>query len=149
MLTDEEETSIKEASQVEATYEGISTNDFTKEALEKAWEEYTTIVKQEGNNSYATTLKLTKPEYNTDKPETITCLVLNSLQLKQFNEQKQGLLNYLRKTLNNKNIQVDAYEAESNDKRLLYTDGEKLRALAESNPNIKLLIDKLGLETEF
>ncbi|MCW5911076.1 MAG: hypothetical protein KIT62_08375 [Cyclobacteriaceae bacterium] len=59
------------------------------------------------------------------------------------------MLTYLRDNLDNSLIQLDYKFADIETKRVAYTNKEKFDALAEKNPLLKKLQEKLGLDPDF
>ncbi len=73
----------------------------------------------------------------------------NQIQLDTLTQIKQDLATYLRKTLRNTSIQIIAEIVESNTERRPYTAQEKFEYLANKNPALLELREKLGLELVF
>ena len=66
-----------------------------------------------------------------------------------FDKIKVELIAHLRKTLKNNSIRIELEKLESESKKMIYTNKEKFDHLAEQYPTIKLLQEKLGLDTDF
>ncbi len=73
----------------------------------------------------------------------------NQIQIDALTQLKQDLAVHLRQTLRNTTIQIAAEVVESNTERRPYTAQEKFEFLANKNPALLELRDKLGLELVF
>jgi DNA polymerase-3 subunit gamma/tau len=73
----------------------------------------------------------------------------NQIQLDALMQLKQDLATYLRQKLRNSSIQILAEIVESTTERRPYTAQEKFEYLANKNPALLQLRDKLGLELVF
>ncbi len=62
---------------------------------------------------------------------------------------KSELTGFLREKLKNTSIQVTGHLATSTEKKVIYTNREKFDFLADKNPMLKELKDRLGLDTDF
>jgi len=59
------------------------------------------------------------------------------------------LVTYLRNRLSNPTIKVESVMKEMDVKKMAYTNKEKFDLLAEKNPMLKELKERLGLDTDF
>ena len=66
-----------------------------------------------------------------------------------LNNIKVDLTTFLRERLKNNSIQVSGGLAVTDDKKVIYTNREKFEYLAEKNPMLKELKERLGLDTDF
>jgi DNA polymerase-3 subunit gamma/tau len=73
----------------------------------------------------------------------------NTLQMELLNGFKADLMQYLRETLQNSNVQIHAFVRETPVQRLPYTQAEKFNYLAEKNPALHDLKAKLGLDFDY
>lgn len=63
---------------------------------------------------------------------------------------KLDLLTYLRDKVGNDTLQLGGeIKTVADDKKVLYTNREKLDHLMEKNPVVKELKDRFGLDTDF
>jgi DNA polymerase-3 subunit gamma/tau len=62
---------------------------------------------------------------------------------------KAELTGFLREKLKNNFIQVSGELTTTDDKKIIYTNREKFDYLADKNPLLKELKDRLGLDTDF
>jgi hypothetical protein len=79
----------------------------------------------------------------------ITVHLHNPIQETLLNTIKSDLLTYLREKLSNNSILLFGELKEADEKKIVYTNREKFEHLAEKNPKLKDLKDRLGLDTDF
>lgn len=80
----------------------------------------------------------------------ITVSLLSPIHETMLDGIKVDLTTFLREKLGNHNIQVAGKVIEPEDPRkVIYTSREKFDFLAEKNPALKELKDRLGLDTDF
>jgi DNA polymerase III subunit gamma/tau len=79
----------------------------------------------------------------------LTFKLTNKIQHDIFYEIKQELLNFLRKKLENSEIQVEAIITSIESKAKPRTEQEKFEAMAKKNPEIIKLKEELGLDLLF
>jgi DNA polymerase-3 subunit gamma/tau len=73
----------------------------------------------------------------------------NSFQDTLINTIKSDALAFLREKLCNNSIQLFGELRSSDEKKVIYTNRDKFEHLAEKNPKLKELKERLGLDTEF
>lgn len=83
------------------------------------------------------------------KGKQIIVSLLSPVHETMLNNIKAELAAFLREKLKNNTIQVMGDLKSSEDKKVIYTNREKFDYLAEKNPLIKELKDRLGLDTDF
>lgn len=79
----------------------------------------------------------------------ITVELLSPVHDTMLNNIKGELTAFLREQLRNNSIQVTGQIQTSEDKKIIYTNREKFDFLAEKNPMLRELKDRLGLDTDF
>ena len=79
----------------------------------------------------------------------ITVDLLSPVHETMLNNIKGELTAFLREQLRNNTIQVTGQVQTSEDKKIIYTNREKFDFLAEKNPMLRELKDRLGLDTDF
>jgi DNA polymerase-3 subunit gamma/tau len=80
----------------------------------------------------------------------ITLSLTNPIEEPILTSIKQELLTYLREKLSNSSLQVEGQMQEQQlGKKIAYTNKEKFDHLAEKNPLLKELKEKLGLDPDF
>lgn len=84
------------------------------------------------------------------KENIITLTLTNPIEEPILNSVKQDLLSYLRDKLGNNSLQVEGHMQEQQQgKRIAYTNKEKFEHLAEKNPLLIELKERLGLDPDF
>ncbi len=73
----------------------------------------------------------------------------NSFQETLIHTIKSDALTFLREKLTNNTIQLIGELRVTDEKKVIYTNREKFEHLAEKNPNLKILKERLGLDTDF
>lgn len=79
----------------------------------------------------------------------ITVELLSPVHETMLNNIKSELTAFLREKLRNNTIQVTGQVVSSEEKKIIYTNREKFDFLAEKNPMLRELKDRLGLDTDF
>ncbi|MEQ1586404.1 MAG: DNA polymerase III subunit gamma/tau, partial [Cyclobacteriaceae bacterium] len=86
----------------------------------------------------------------TFRNSTITLSLTNPIEEPILTSIKQELLTYLREKLNNNSLKVEGHMQEQQQgKKIAYTNKEKFEHLAEKNPLLKDLKERLGLDPDF
>lgn len=116
---------------------------FSEDMLRKVWTDYTELKK----NQMAEYHLLKQPF--TFQNNTVTLALTNTIEEPVLLSIKTELLTYLRDKLNNNSIQVDATMQEHPIKKFAYTNKEKFEHLAEKNPLLNDLKEKMGLDPDF
>jgi hypothetical protein len=73
----------------------------------------------------------------------------NPVQETLLNGLKTDITTFLRARVENHSIQVNGVLQQNDDRKVIYTNREKFDHLAEKNPNLKILKEKLGLDPDF
>jgi len=116
---------------------------YTDQELKAAWD------------AFAETRKIYQAEYHLlSQPFTrnngqIIITLHNPVEEALLGHFKSDLAAWLREKLRNNSIQVTGELTETDDKKVIYTNREKFDYLAEKNPALKELKDRLGLDTDF
>lgn len=113
------------------------------EMLLLKWDEYALRVKAKPDESFFSTLKLSNPKL---EGETIVFGISNKVQEKDFEINRQEMLDFLRSELKNYSLDLKLEMGAPIAKALLYSDEDRLRAMVEKNPSLGVLISKLGLD---
>lgn len=122
-------------------------NEFTTDALNTAWEKYANELKQKGKSNLGIAL-LSKRPLLVDKT-TIEFTINNKALEETINEDKMNFLGFLRKELNNYNIQLNLQLSVNEEKTNLYTATDRYNRLVEKNPMIKKFRQTFDLDIEF
>jgi hypothetical protein len=79
----------------------------------------------------------------------VTVALANTVEEPLLQSMMTDLVTYLRNRLSNPTIKVESVMKEMDVKKMAYTNKEKFDLLAEKNPMLKELKDRLGLDTDF
>ena len=121
------------------------TNEFTLEALKSSWEIYKQSHKDDGNNFELVILnKAFELKNNTE----IHLELSGDLELDRLNTLRPSLLEHLRKSLDNYNIDIFAEIKQEIATQKAYTNSEKFEAMTKKNPSLLELKDRLGLDPD-
>ncbi len=120
-------------------------SDFSQEKLLTVWNNYSEKISKAHPGFYVT---LTKYSPALKENYIIELMLDNAAQEEEFREKKNEILGYLRKELNNYQLDIHTSVniAPSSDKP--YTPTEKYNRLVEKNPNLSTLKNQLGLEID-
>lgn len=144
----EEKGTIAEVEEIEPSPDILEepNTDFDEEELNLCWKKYAISIREEKPRLYSTlTSEVPVMKDNT----TISFLVTNKLQQDLITEIKPDLLAYLSKELNNYGIQLETtIISVKNTESKPYHPEEKFSRLAEKNPALNDLKQKLGLDFE-
>ncbi len=78
----------------------------------------------------------------------ITLKLTNLIQQDILEDFKSELLQHLRDSLDNDQITLDVDILKGDETKMIYTNKEKFNHLAEKNPNLKILQERLGLDPD-
>jgi len=121
----------------------LPTEAFTEEALIKAWKTYADQIQDKGQFNLASILTLDKPKL---KGNTIHLEFPNKTNKVELEREQYNLLGFLRKKLNNFDINLSITVNETKEKTFVYTTHEKFEKLKEKNPNIDILRKTFDLD---
>jgi DNA polymerase-3 subunit gamma/tau len=115
--------------------------------LEMAWKDFSSLRRKQGK---AQEQHIFAQPYNLAEDGTSIIIELNnSLQMDILEEIRSDLVLFLRNKLQNDTIMVIPKVTKENGKKMLYTNKEKLDHMAEKNPLVSELQEKLGLDPDF
>ena len=120
---------------------------FNLDNLMVVWNEYATLVKGQGKSNLYATLTAYKPDLKEDNVIVIT--INNEVQKEELKVEQTELISYLRKGLSNSSISLNIIVNETDKEKKPYTSQDKFKRMAEKNPNINKLKQKLDLELDF
>ncbi len=141
-LTDLLKTDTKAAGK-EHVAEKIMNEPFTEQQLRDAWNQYA-----EQRKKYQAEFQMLSQPYQLNDKQIIVTL-LSPVHETMLDNIKVELAGFLRDKLKNSNIQVTGVLTQSDDKKIIYTNRDKFDYLADKNPILKELKDRLGLDTDF
>ncbi len=120
---------------------------FTQQELEATWDKYAEELNAKGRANLSLALLSKRPVLIN---ETIIEFTVNNKALEEtINEDKMNFLSFLRRALNNFDIQLNLSVAMLEEKTNLYTATDRFRYLAEKNPAINKLRQAFDLDIEF
>ena len=113
------------------------------EALKLAWDEFT-----EQRKTQVGEYHLLKQEFEFHD-NTVTIHLSNSVEEPLLQSIKGPLTEFLRNQLGNRAINVTSQVKEILTKKIAYTNKEKFDHMAEKNPILLELKERLGLDTDY
>jgi DNA polymerase-3 subunit gamma/tau len=123
--------------------ENLPTEDFTQQQMITHWNAYTKIVKGQGKYNFLSHLTMNEPKL---KDGMIHLEFPNQTIKIEVERDKFELLTYMRKELQNYNVDLVIDVNELQVKRYAYTDKEKYEKLVEKNPNLEALRNAFELD---
>ena len=135
----------KSQTQMESTK--MSNDEFTEVDLRLAWDNY---VRDEIEKKNRINLLVTLKEsaWRVEGKNIILSLE-NEVQKEQVQSEKEALMQYIRKAVNNFSVMIEIELVEVEASKKLYTDSQKLEYLTETYPMVRLLREKFRLGTDF
>ncbi len=125
-----------------------SNEAFTKEDLQKVWEDFVVLQKEKGKSNFATTLDRYEPALLDNCK--IEILISNKSQEVVIEKEKIDLHEYLRENLKNDNIEViTKIQVQTDEEKIPYTNKDKYEQMSKENPNLGTLKKELGLDFDF
>ena len=123
--------------------EDLPKEDFTEKQLLDCWKTFAKKLQNEGKYNLASILSIDTPKV---EGTMIYLEFPNSTNKVELERQQYGLLSFLRKSLNNFDIDLSISVNEEKEKQYAYTSKEKFEKLKEKNPNISLLRKTFDLD---
>lgn len=116
--------------------ENLPKEPFTEAALIQAWKDYVALLQNDGKHNLASILSIDTPKVK----DTVVYLEFpNATNKVELERNQYELLLYIRKTLNNFDINLSISVNEEMEKQYAYTPFEKFEKLKAKNPNIDVL----------
>ena len=125
--------------------ENLPKEPFTQEELTNHWNLFVNEIEAKGQFNLASILSIDKPKLAEDGV-TVKLTFPNATNKVEVERQSYDLMSYLRKSLNNYDINLDINVDEVMEKKYAYTPIEKYEKLKEKNPNIELLRKAFDLD---
>jgi hypothetical protein len=122
-----------------------SEETFSKDDLDKYWQEFIELKKENGKDQE---IMLLKEPYSLEANKVVVNLSNEVLNI-TFNHLKADLQGYLRKALKNNKILLEAVIEETAREDMIYTNKEKFAHLANKHPVLNDLQEKLGLDPDY
>jgi DNA polymerase III subunit gamma/tau len=123
--------------------EDLPKEDFTEEQLIESWNTFTKKLQSDGKYNLASILSIDTPKVT---GTTIHLEFPNSTNKVELERQQYDLLAFIRKELNNFDINLSITVNEEKEKQYAYTAKEKFEKLREKNPNIDTLRKTFDLD---
>ena len=123
---------------------GDAKNEYTPDQLLKCWSDYAAMMKADGKKNLLTIFTTNPPRQL--KPNLFEVIVENKVQENVFRDERPNLLNYLRTTLKNFDIEINARIDEVAVVKRPYTASEKFQHMAAKNPALVELKTKFNLD---
>lgn len=142
-LTDLLRTGQKGEATQNSVAEKLLNEPFTEDQLRQVWTEYA-----EQRRKFQAEFQMLSQPYEVRDKEIIVNL-LSPVHETMLTNIKIELTTFLREKLKNNFIQVSGQLTASDDKKIMYTNRDKFDYLADKNPMLKELKDRLGLDTDF
>lgn len=141
-LTDLLRTDKKEDEKLAAA-EKVMNAPYTEQQLRDAWDEFA------GKRKHLQAeFQMLSQRYEV-KDDQITVTLLSPVHEMMLNNIKIELAAFLREKLRNTAIAITGALTTSDDKKVIYTNRDKFDYLAEKNPMLRELKERLGLDTDF
>lgn len=116
---------------------------FTPDQLKAAWSEFA-----EQRKKFQAEYQLLTQQFDLNDNK-VTLHLHNPVQETILANIKSDLVTYVRDRLRNQSIQVNGEFREAEERKVIYTNKEKFDYLAQKNPVLRELKDRLGLDTDF
>ena len=136
---------VEAAAEEEDPYiKGDAKDAYTDDQFSKCWSDYAARVKVEGKKNVLTVFISYPPKKLGDNVYEV--VVENKVQENLFRDERPNLLNHLRMTLRNFDIEVNARVDEVAVVKRPYTAIEKFQYMAQKNPALAELKNKFNLD---
>ncbi|MFL5766036.1 MAG: DNA polymerase III subunit gamma/tau [Bacteroidia bacterium] len=143
-------TDKKNEKQTESTEQKINLqpkDPFSQQQMELIWEKYANGLKEKGKTNLGIALLSRKPVLSANYVVEFT---INNKSIEEsINEDKMNFLGFLRKELNNYEIQLTLVMSSADEKTNLYTAVDRYKRLAEKNPLLHKFKQQFDLDVEF
>ncbi|GAA4968968.1 DNA polymerase III subunit gamma/tau [Algibacter aquimarinus] len=123
--------------------ENLPKDDFTQDELTESWNKFIKIIQDKGQFNLASILSIDIPKLT---GTTVNLEFPNATNKLEVERQQYDLLLFLRKSLNNYDINLNIIVNEEIEKKYAYTTQDKFEKLKEKNPNIDVLRKTFDLD---
>lgn len=103
----------------------------------------------ETRRKYQAEFQMLSQPYELREGKYIVVTLLSPVHETMLDSIKLELGSFIREKLKNSTVQISGQLTTSDDKKVIYTNRDKFDFLAEKNPILKELKDRLGLDTDF
>ncbi len=125
----------------------LKTEDFSEVEMLDKWVELIKYFKKLGKSNVALALEINSPKLFPEK--NIHIYLSNAAQREIILDEKQNILDFLRKNLKNKNIEITLEILKNVQKKTPYTNKDKFNKMVETNKYLENLKQKLSLDTDY
>jgi len=126
---------------------GKPKDEYSVDQFLAIWKQYAEQLKGEGRESLYSTLTRRKPTLK--EGFRVEMIIDNKVQEQVLEKEKVEMMTFIREQLNNYAIQLEiVLQKNDDDSAFLYTSKEKFKKMAEKNPAIIKLRDKLNLDLD-
>ena len=125
---------------------GNEKEEFTQEEFIKTWVAYSTLVKSENKMSLVTLMDNYTPTLKANYQ--IELEIENKFQANELQQEKTGILNYLRTHLHNFSIQLNTVIVEQMENKKPYTSTDKYLFMVNKNPKLEDFRIKFNLDLD-
>ena len=139
----QEKKRLKEQLKKDKPEEEKLTSAFTEDQMLEAWKDYIEVLSNNGKKILASVMGTAEPKLEAFDIK----MELPNESMKLNLQQEQGeLMMYLKKRLQNTEINLDITVNHKSEKKYIYTPREKFEKLCEKNPNLELLRTTFDLD---
>ena len=125
--------------------EVYGSSPFDLDQLKLVWDDFAINKKEQGKDAEYAVLK---QEYQLEGTKVIL-IFTNSVKLNILDRFRSDFITYLRKELDNGQIELETKLVAEEKKRIPYTNKEKFEHLAQKKPILNELKNRLGLDPDF
>ncbi len=123
---------------------GDAKDDYTPDQFSKCWSDFAAMLKADGKKNALTIFISSPPKLIA--PNSYEVIVENKVQETTFRDERPNLLNFLRTTLRNFDVEVSVRVDEKAVVKRPYTSSEKFQHMAAKNPALVDLKNKFNLD---
>jgi DNA polymerase III subunit gamma/tau len=132
--------------QVAEPEEDYGNQNYTESELLVAFANYANTIKDTRPHLFST---MTRREPVIRENNLIELIVDNKVQQDEVTARRSDILNCLRRELKNSRISIETVVIEQNDEKKHLSPEQKFAVMAEKNPALKYIKDKLDLEIDY
>ncbi|MBM3186623.1 MAG: hypothetical protein FJZ67_09995 [Bacteroidetes bacterium] len=138
----------QKAQEVSPIQDDLPREGFSKEQVKMYWKQFAFQMKENGMETFYQALIKREPHFLEE--EKFGLEVDNQIQIDYINPILGNFIDFLRKNLNNYQIEITLILSDNPNKEVKYLTGkDKFNALARRNPNLHTLKNLFNLDIEF
>lgn len=122
----------------------VRENEVSQESIEEHWKKFSEVIAVNGERNMVALLQLDTPRLK-NKVE-IHYAVPNDTNRVELEKNSHQLMTYLRDQLSNDALTLKLHLEMKDEKKFIYTNEDKYKALSEKNPTVELFKKKFNLE---